>query len=96
MHLNTQAMTSTFNEFLLRMKTYLIDVALFSETWLRDQKELLDYMSTDGFATEFLRRVATKGGEVGAYIKENVAYRRRFDIEKTQPDLEHLWQELLT
>ena len=95
MHLNTKAMTSTFNEFLLTMKTYLIDVALFSETWLRDQKELLDYMSIDGYATEFLRRVATKGGEVGAYIKENVAHRRRFDIEKTQPDLEHLWQELL-
>ena len=50
------------------MKTYLIDVALFSETWLRDQKELLDYMSIDGYATEFLRCVATKGGEVGAYI----------------------------
>ena len=95
MHLNTKAMTSTFNEFLLTMKTYLIDVALFSETWLRDQKELFDYMSIDGYATEFLRRVATKGGEVGAYIKENVAHRRRFDIEKTQPDLEHLWQELL-
>ena len=39
-------------------------------------------MSIDGYATEFLRRVATKGGEVGAYIKENVAHRRRFDIEK--------------
>ena len=77
------------------MKTYLIDVALLSETWLRDPKELPDYMSIDGYATEFLRRVVTKGGEAGAYMKENVAYRRRFDIEKTQSDLEHLWQELL-
>ena len=94
MHLNTQAMTSTFNEFLLTMKTYPMDVALLSETWLRDQKELLDYVSTDGYATEFRHRVATKVGGVGAYIKENVAYRRRFDIEKTQPDLEHLWLEL--
>ena len=51
-------------------------------------------MSIDGYATEFRHRVATKGGGVGAYIKENVAYRRRFDIEKTQPDLEHLWLEL--
>ena len=57
-------------------------------------KELLDYVSTDGYATEFRHRVATKVGGVGAYIKENVAYRRRFDIEKTQPDLEHLWLEL--
>ena len=71
-----------------------MDVALLSETWLRDQKELLDYESIDGYATEFGHRVATKGGGVGGYIKENVAYRRRFDIEKTQPDLEHLWLEL--
>ena len=27
-------------------------------------------------------------------MKENVTYRRRFDIEKTQPDLEHLWMQL--
>ena len=71
-----------------------MDVALLSETWLRDQKELLDYVSIDGYATEFGHRVATKGGGVGGYIKENVAYRRRFDIEKTQPDLEQLWLEL--
>ena len=93
-NLNTQAMTSTFNEFLLTIKTYPMDVALLSETWLRDQKELLDYVSIDGYATEFGHRVATKGGGVGGYIKENVAYRRRFDIEKTQPDLEQLWLEL--
>ena len=51
-------------------------------------------LSIDRYATEFRHRVATKGGGVGAYMKENVAYRRRFDIEKTQPDLEHLWLEL--
>ena len=51
-------------------------------------------MSIDGYATEFCHRVATKGGAVGAYLKENVTYRRRFDTEKTQPDLEHLWLEL--
>ena len=52
MHLNTQAMTSTFNEFLLTMKIYPMDVALLSETWLRDQKELLNYVSTDGYAIQ--------------------------------------------
>ena len=71
-----------------------MDVALLSETWLRDQKELLDYVSIDGYATEFRHSVATKGGEVGADIKKNVAYTRHFDIEKTQLDLEHLWLEL--
>ena len=51
-------------------------------------------LSIDRYATEFRHRVATKGVGVGAYMKENVAYRRRFDIKKTQPDLEHLWLEL--
>ena len=58
------------------------------------KKNSRDYVSIDGYATEFRHRVATKVGGVGGYIKENVAYRRRFDIEKTQPDLEHLWLEL--
>ena len=70
MHLNTQAMTSTFKEFLLTIKTCTLDVALLSETWLRDQKELLDYVSIDRYATEFRHRVATKSGGVGTYIKK--------------------------
>ena len=45
-------MTSTFNEFLLTMKIYPMDVALLSETWLGDQKELLHYVSTDGYAIQ--------------------------------------------
>ena len=79
MHLNTQAMLSTFNEFLLTMKTYPM--------------ELLEYVSTDGYQTEFRNREIARGGGVGAYIKESVPYKRRYDIEKTQPDLEHLWLE---
>lgn len=71
-----------------------MDVALLSESWLRNQKELLEYVTIEGYVTEFRNREAAKGGGVGAYIKENVNYKRRYDIEKTQPDLEHLWLEL--
>lgn len=45
MHLNTRSMVSTFNEFLLTMKSYPMDVALLSESWLRNQKELLEYVT---------------------------------------------------
>ena len=90
MHPNTQAMLSTFNEFLLTMKTYPMDIALLSETWLRNQKELLEYVSINGYQAEFRKREIARGGGVGAYIKEGVPYKRRCDIEKTQPDLEHL------
>ena len=84
MHLNTQAMKSTFN-----MSFTYNEVALLSETWLRDHKELFDYVSIDGYVTKFCHRLVTKGGGVVAYIKEKVDFRRRFDIEKTQPDLKH-------
>ena len=44
------------------MKTYRMDVALFSETWLRNHKELLDYVAIEGYVTEFRHREVTKGG----------------------------------
>ena len=94
MHLNTQSMMSTFNEFLLTTKTYPMDVALLSETWLRNHKELLDHVAIEGYVTEFRHREVTKGGGVGAYIKDNIPYKRRYDIENIQPSMEHLWLEL--
>ena len=35
-----------------------------------------------------------KGGGVGAYIHESINFKRRIDIEKRSPDLEHLWLEV--
>ena len=36
MHLNTQCMTSTFDEFLLTVNKYPLDIITLSETWLKD------------------------------------------------------------
>ena len=36
MHLNTQPMVSTFNELLLTVNSYPLDIVALSETWLRD------------------------------------------------------------
>lgn len=68
MHLNTQSMVSTFNEFALTVKSYPLDIITLSETWLKNQKELLEYVSLPGYATEFRHREVAKGGGVGAYI----------------------------
>lgn len=93
MHLNTQSMVSTFNEFALPAN-YPLDIITLSETWLKDHRELLEYVSIPGYQTEFLHRKAIKGGGVGAYVRENIKYKRRKDIEEKQPNLEHLWLEL--
>ena len=70
MHLNTQSMVSTFNELLLTVNSHPLDIVTLSETWLRDQPQLLDYVSIPGFVTEFRNREGIRGGGVGVYIRE--------------------------
>jgi exonuclease III len=94
MHLNTQSMVSTFNEFLLTVNSYPLDIIALSETWLKDNPQLMEYVSIPGYATEFRHREDIKGGGVGVYIKEDIKYKRRLDIEKLHPELEHLWLEV--
>ena len=94
MHLNTQSMVSTFNELLLTVNSYPLDIVALSETWLRDQPQLLYYVSIPGFVTDFRNREGIRGGGVGVYIKENINYKRRRDIENAHPELEHLWIEV--
>ena len=65
-----------------------------SETWLKNHKELLEYVSLPGYATEFRHREIRKGGGVGVYIRDNVKYKRREDLENMKPELEHLWIEV--
>lgn len=94
MHLNTQCMTSTFNEFLLTVKQFPMDVITLSETWLKNNPALLEYVSVPGYSAVFRNRESIKGGGGGAYIHESIQFKRRCDIENLHPDLEHLWLEL--
>lgn len=94
MHLNTQSMLSTFNEFALIVNKYPLDIITLSETWLKDNKDRLEYVSFPCFSKDFRNRDNIKGGGVGAYIRDNIKYKRRKDIENTQPDMEHLWLEI--
>ena len=87
MHLNTQSMVSTFNELLLTVNSYPLDIVALSATWLREQPQLLDYVSIPGFVTEFLIREGIRGGGVGIYIRENINYKRGRDIENAHPNL---------
>ena len=96
MHLtfNTQSMVSTFNEFLLTVSHYPFDVVTLSETWLKDNPYLLEYVSIPGYISVFRNRDVIRGGGVGAYLRESINFKRREDIEKLQPEFEHLWLEI--
>ena len=62
------------------MKQYPFDVLTLSETWLKDNRQLLEYVSIPGYNFEFRNRENIRGGGVGAYIKESVQYIRRKDF----------------
>ena len=54
----------------------------------------MQYVQLPGYVTEFRNRENHRGGGVGMYIEDNIRYKRRKDIEDTQPDLENLWIEV--
>ena len=93
-HLNTQSLPSSFNEFSLMVEQYKFDIITLSETWLKDNQLLLDYVSIPGYDLLYNNRDKTKGGGVGCYIKSEIKYKRRKDLESLHPELEHLWLEI--
>ena len=94
MHLNTQSMVSTFDEFILTINQFPFDIITLSETWLKDNRHLLDYVSIPGYVNLFRNRDIIRGGGVGIYLRDNIKFKCRKDIEKLQPDMEHIWLEI--
>ena len=42
----------------------------------------------------FRNRDIIRGGGVGIYLRDNIKFKRRKDIEKLQPDMENIWLEI--
>ena len=93
-HLNKQAICSTFNEFTCILNTQTFDIMNLSETWLKDNPHLLDYVKIDGCEVKFRNREHTRGGSVDLYIRSDIKYKLRNDIVNTNTDIEHLWLEV--
>lgn len=71
-----------------------MDIITLSETWLKNHKELQEYVALPCYANQFCHREIRKGGGVGVYIRDNVKYKRRKDLENMKLELEHLWIEV--
>ncbi len=78
-HLNTQSMVSTFDELLITLKEYLFDIIA---------------VTIPGYSQVFRNRATARGGGVGFYVREDIMFKRRMDIENVEPDLEHIWLEV--
>ena len=94
LHLNTQSLLSSFDEFKNLIHTYNFDIVAMSETWLKDNSALLQYVNIQDYQLHYNNRDKIKGGGVGCYVKSNLECKRRVDIEKLDNELEHLWLEV--
>lgn len=93
-HLNTQSITSSFTEFEAMLMRYKFDIITLSETWLKDNALLLQHVNIPGYKVEFVNRPNKRGGGVGLYIKDNLQFKVRNDINRHDTTIEHLWIEV--
>ena len=94
MHINTQSMVSTFDHLCLLIQRYSFDVITMSETRLKENNLLIQYVTIPGYIHAFNNRDKIRGGGVGVYIKELIKFKRREDLEKRYHTMEHLWIEI--
>ena len=65
-----------------------------SETWLKNNKLMLEYVQIGGYNNEFINREGRRGGGIGVYVKDCFKYKIRKDIVGFEADIEHIWIEL--
>ena len=91
MHQNIRGILSNFDmlqEVFVLHKN--IDIVTLSETHLSEDN-LIDLCELDGYTFLYRNRVHRKGGGVAIYIKNNIAFQHKHDIENS---LECLWIEI--
>ena len=93
-HLNTQSMTLAFDKFQFMINESKFDIIVLSETWLKNDKHLLEYVNLPGYKFSYRNRDEKRGGGVGVYIKDCITYKIRSDIISLDDSLEQLWVEI--
>ena len=71
-HINTQSMSSTFDEFQFIINQTKFDVITVSERWLKNDKHLLEYLRLPGYEFVYQNRDEKRGGGVGIYIRDAI------------------------
>ena len=63
-HLNTQSMTSTFGKFQFMVNESKFNIITLSETWLKNDKHLLEYVNLLGYKFSYRNQDEKRGGGV--------------------------------
>ena len=74
-HLNTESMTSTFDEFQLMVNESKFYIMTLSETWLKNDKYLLEYVSLPGYKISYRNKDEKRDGGVDVYVKDCFTYK---------------------
>ena len=67
------------------------DVITLSETWLKNDKHLLEYVRLPGYEFAYWNRDEKCGGGVGIYVRDTIEFKVRSDTSKLDDLIEHLW-----
>ena len=70
------------------------DILTLSETWLKENQNLLDYVELSGYDLCYNNRENKLGGRVAAYVRESLKCQIRKKFYSLDTDIEHLCLEL--
>ena len=90
-HLNIQSLMSSLDEIKLWLKDNNFHVFTLSETWL-DSSIHDSEINIPGYVVERSDR-NRHGGDVAVYIKGDIHYKRRYDVENVN-NIESVWLEI--
>ena len=62
--------------------------------WLRSNKHLLDYVQIPGYNFVYKNREQKRGGGLGAYLKEEVDFKTKEDLNILNATIERLRLEI--
>ena len=83
-------MVSSFDDFHAMLQERSFDILPLSETWLKDDVNLLEYVQIPGYKFSYKNRNERTGGGVGLYIKDSIEYKVRHDLNTIDERIEHL------
>ena len=86
-------MVSSFDELHEMLQEHPFHIVTLSETWLKNDVNLLNYVQIPGNKFSYKNRNERRGGGVSLYIKDLVEYKVRHDLNRIDESIKHLWIE---
>ena len=93
-HLNTQSMSYTFDEFQFLINQTLFDVITPSETWLKNEKHLLEYVRLSGYQFAYQNWDEKHVWGVRIFVRDAIEFKAHNDITKLDKSIDHLLVEI--